>query len=89
MRLGDVRQLRSSVVRNVQRAPIVGGFIAVVLDMAVFYPMRLPAQWGLLRRTDTKPRQRGDEGFSTAGVGARLPVIPPTLSGAARRDIPR
>jgi len=85
----DVRQLRSNVVRNVQRAPIVGGFVAVVLDIVVFYPMRLLAQWGLRRRRGAMPRRDGDGGFGTAGVGAKLPVIPPSKSGAARRDIPR
>jgi len=74
----DVRQLRSNVVRNVQRAPIVGGFVAVVLDIVVFYPMRLLAQWGLRRRRGAMPRRDGDGGFGTAGVGAKLPVIPPS-----------
>jgi hypothetical protein len=85
----EVWQLRSNIVRNVRRAPIVGWLVGLLLDVGVFFPMRLWAQLGLLRRRDAMPRRDADGGLGTAGVGARLPVIPPSKSGAARRELPR
>jgi hypothetical protein len=89
----EVEQIRSSVLRGVRRAPIVGGFIAGVLDVFVFSSMRAWAHLGFLRtRTVRRPAMRrrrdGGDGFGTAGVGARLPVIPPSMSGAAALSIP-
>jgi hypothetical protein len=91
----EVGQIRASVVGTVRRAPTVGPFIAGILDVFVFMPMRLWANLGLLRtrerrRPATQRRDRGDgsDGFGTAGVGARLPVVPPSLSGAAALSIP-
>ncbi len=83
----------SSVLRGVRRVPFVGGFVAVVFHVFVFSSMRVQAHLGLLRtRTVRRPAMRrrsdGGDGFGTAGVGARLPVIPPSMSGAAALSIP-
>lgn len=84
---------RLSVLRGVQRVPIVGGFIAAVLRVFVFSSMRVWEHLGLLRtrtvrRRAMRRRSDGGDGFGTAGVGARLPVIPPSMSGAAALSIP-
>ena len=84
----EVRQIRSSVLSGVRRAPVVGGFIAVVLDMFVFFPMRVCARLGVLKSRAPRRPRNGGGGFGTAGVGARLPVIPPSMSGAAALSIP-
>ncbi len=74
-------------------------FIGVVLALTVGLPFRLIALWGLLarrRRTAWPGRGRlgrggdgGPGGMAGAGVGAPLPTVPPTLTGAAALAIPR
>ena len=75
---------------NIKSAGIVGAFVSRVLGIFVFGPLYVLASLGLLRnreRADRGPRPFGD-GPAHGTVGAPLPTIPPTLSGANARAFP-
>ena len=68
----------------------IGAFVSRVLGVFVFGPLYVLAALGLLRsrsRASQDPRPLGD-GPAHGNVGAPLPTIPPTLSGANARAFP-
>lgn len=91
------RSLQIKLVQNEQRRMYAnarsvgfGGFVSRVLGIFVFGPLYVLAGLGLLRnrgRASQGPGPLGD-GPAHGNVGAPLPTIPPTLSGANARAFP-
>jgi len=92
------RSLQIKLVQNEQRrmhesvrsAGIVGAFVSRLLGVFVFGPLYVLASLGLLRsriRAGRSPGPFGD-GPAHGTIGAALPTIPPSLSGANARAFP-
>ena len=85
---GELLVYRGQAEEHLKRAGATGTFVRFWLESFVWWPLRLLARMRLLYAHSTRPDGGPDNGNSGAGVGARLPVIPPTLSGAARKELP-
>jgi hypothetical protein len=86
----EVAQMGRDSWRQLRRSGAVGILVGTLLQVFLFTPMQFAACFGLVRGTTPQNRPNGPDpdsgGF--AGVGARLPVLPPSISGSAAKPFP-
>ena len=84
-----VLQERRKARKTMRNAGLVGIFVGAVLDVFTWFPLLVIARLGLLRaRSNWSRGGPPGPGSAGAGVGARLPVMPPQLSAGAAKELP-